>query len=129
MMTVNIQGKDKPRTTINLGRIMSGFSVEVLYDLLTDVKKPKFFDFLITTDLDAPSEFSIDVVNNVEIKPIELEILAVETDEENEEKSVRANVRIKALAKKFKQGINTFEVSYVNDGERVSEEVVLQIEI
>ena len=128
-LTVNIQGKDKPRTTINLGGIMSGFSVEVLYDLLTDVKKPKFFDFLITTDLDAPSEFSIDVVNNVEIKPIELEILSVETDEENEEKSVRANVRIKALAKKFKKGINTFEVSYVNDGERVSEEVVLQIEI
>jgi len=128
-MTVSIQGKNKPRAVIDLGSIMSGFSVEVLYDLLTNVKKPKYFDFLITTDLDAPSEFSIDVVNNAEITPIELEVLSVETDEENEEKAVRAKVRIKTLAKKFKKGINTFELSYYNDGERVSEEVTLQIEM
>jgi len=129
MMTVSIQGKDKPRATINLGSMMSGFSVEVLYDLLTEVEKPKYFDFLITTDLDAPSAFSIDVINNAEISPIELEVLSVETDEENEEQSVRAKVKIKTLAKKFKKGINTFELSYDHDGERVSEEVVLQIEI
>ncbi len=128
-MTVSIKGKDKPRATINLGSMMSGFSVEVLYDLLMEVEKPTYFDFLITTDLDAPSEFSIDVVNNAEIQPIALEVLSVETDEENEEKSVRAKVKIKTLAKKFKKGINTFEVSYDNDGERESEEVVLQIEM
>ena len=128
-LTVSIKGGDKPQATINLGSIMSGFSVELLYDLLTETKKPKFFDFLITTDLDAPSEFSIDVINDAEIKPIGLEVLSVETDEENEEKSIRAKVKIKTLAKKFKKGINTFEVSYDNNGERVSEEVTLKIEI
>ena len=128
-MTVSIQGKDKPRATINLRSIMSGFSVEVLYDLLMEVKKPKYFDFLITTDLDAPSEFSIDVINNAEIKPIELEVLSVETDEENEERSIRANVEIKKLAKQFKKGINTFEISYDDGGDRVAEEVILDIEM
>ncbi len=128
-VAVNIKGKDKPRATINLGSLMSGFSVEVLYELLTEVEKPKYFDFLITTDLPAPSEFSIDVVNNTEIKPIELDVLSVDTNEEDEEASVRANVKIKTLAKKFKKGINTFEVSYLSDGERVSEEVTLQIEM
>ncbi len=128
-MTVSIQGKDKPRVTINLGSMMSGFSVEILYDLLTEVEKPKYFDFLITTDLDAPSEFSIDVINNAEIKPIELEVLSVETDEENEERSIRANVEIKKLAKQFKKGINTFEISYDDGGDRVAEEVILDIEM
>ncbi len=128
-VAVNIKGKDKPQATINLGSLMSGFSVEVLYELLAEVKKPKYFDFLITTDLPAPSEFLIDVVNNVEIEPIQLEVLSVEDDEEDEVSSVRTNVKIKTLAKKFKKGINTFEVSYMLDGERVSEEVTLQIEM
>lgn len=128
-VVVKIKGEDMPRATINLGSIMSGFTIEVLYDLLTEVKKPKYFDFLITTDVPAPSEFRIDIVNNVNIDPIELNVLSIETDEENEESSVRANVKIKTLAKKFKKGINTFEVSYVLDGERISEEVTLQIEM
>ncbi len=126
---VNIPGSEKPRRKINLGSVMSGFSVEVLYDMLMEVEKPKYFDFLITTDLDAPSEFSIDVINNAEIKPIELEVLSVEIDEEEEEKTVRANVKIKTLAKKFKKGINTFEVSYDDGGERVAEEIILDIEM
>jgi len=128
-VAVNIKGKDKPRATINLGSLMSGFTVEILYELLTEVEKPKYFDFLISADLPAPSEFSIDVVNNAEIKPIALEVLSVETDEEDEESLIRAKVKIKTLAKKFKKGINTFEVSYVMDGERTSEELTLQIEM
>lgn len=128
-ITVSVQGRDKPKATINLSSIMSGFTVEVLYKMLMEVEKPKYFDFLITTDLSAPPEFSIDVVNNVEIKPIKLDVLSVETDEENEEQLIRANVKIKTLAKKFKKGINTFEVSYDDQGERVSEEVTLQIEM
>jgi hypothetical protein len=128
-MTVNIPGSEKTRATINLNSLMSGFSVEVLYDLLTNEKKPTYFDFLITTDLDAPSEFSIDVINGVEIKPMKLKILSVEVNEEDEEKLIRANVKIKTLAKKLKKGINTFDVAYNEGNERVSEEVILQIEI
>jgi len=128
-MTVYVQDKDKPKATINLGSIMSGFSVEILYDMLTEVKKPKYFDFLIIVDLDAPSEFTIDVINNAEVKPLKLKVLSVETDEENEEKSIRANVEIKKLAKQFKKGINTFEISYDDGGDRVAEEVILDIEM
>jgi len=128
-MEVNIPGSEKPRRKINLGSVMSGFSVEVLYDMLMEVEKPKYFDFLITTDLDAPSEFFIDVINNAKVKPLELKVLSVETDEDNAEKSVRANVTIKKLAKQFKKGINTFEVAYDDDGERVAEEIILDIEL
>lgn len=126
---ITIADSKKPRRKINLGSIMSGFSVEVLYDMLMEVEKPKYFDFLITTDLDAPSEFTIDVINNANVKPLKLKVLSVETDEDNEEKSVRANVEIKKLAKQFKKGINTFEVSYVDGSERVAEEIILDIEM
>ena len=121
--------KNKPRATIYLGSMMSGFSVEVLYEMLMEVKKPKYFDFLIITNLDAPSEFTIDVINNAEVKPLKLKVLSVETDEENEERSIRANVEIKKLAKLFKKGINTFEISYDDEGDRVAEEVILDIEM
>ena len=55
--------------------------------------------------------------------------MSVEVNDEDEEKLIRVNVAIKKLVKLFKKGINTFEVSYTDDEERVAEEVVLQIEI
>jgi hypothetical protein len=128
-IAVDIPDSEKSKPTINLTSVMSGFSVVVLYDELMNVEKPEYFDFLITTDADAPSEFVIDVVNKEKVEPINLKILSVDTDDENEESAVRANVKIKALAKLFKKGINTFEVAYTQGGERVAEEVILQIEI
>ena len=127
--TVAVADSKKPTRSINLSSMMSGFTVEVLYDMLADEKKPKFFDFLITTDLDAPTSFVIDVVNNEKVSPISLGVLSTEEDLEDEERAVRANVKIKTLAGQFRKGINTFEIAYVDDGERVAEEVILQIEM
>jgi len=128
-VTVATNDSKKPTQTINLGSFMSGFSVEVLYEELAKQKKPKNFDFLITVPFDVPDSFVIDTVNGVGVEPIALKVLSVEVNEEDEEKAVRANVAIKPLAKIFKKGINTFEVSYGDGDDRVAEEVVLQIEI
>ena len=127
--TIAVADSKKPTRSINLSSMMSGFEVEVLYDLLANEKKPKYFDFLITTGLDAPKSFVIDVVNSGEVSPISLGVLSVEEDLAVDERAVRANVSIKTLAKQFRKGINTFEIAYVDDGERVAEEVVLQIEM
>ncbi len=128
-VTVATGDTKQPARVINLSSFMSGFDVEVLYEELAKTKKPKKFDFLITAPSDAPDIFVIDTINGKSIEPIELKVLSVEVDEEEEEKAVRVNVSIKKLAKLFKKGINTFEVSYIDDGERVAEEVILQIEI
>lgn len=128
-VTVATADTNKPTRVINLSSYMSGFDVEVLYEELAKTNKPKKFDFLITAPSDAPDIFVIDRINGKSIEPIELKVLSVVIDEEEEEKAVRVNVSIKKLAKLFKKGINTFEVSYTDDGERVAEEVILQIEI
>ena len=128
-VTVATDESKKPTRSINLSAFMSGFSVEVLYDELTKTKKPKNFDFLITAPSDAPDLFVIDMVNGQEISPIELKIQSVVVNEEDEEKEVRVIVAIKKRAKIFKKGIKTFEIAYTADGERVSEEIIFQIEI
>ena len=119
----------KPMQTIYLGSFLSGFDVEVLYKELAKEKKPKYFDFLITAPIDAPDQFVIDIINGENTEPIDLNVLSVDVNDEDEEKLIRVNVKIKLLVKRFKKGINTFEISYIDNGERVSEEVILQIEI
>lgn len=127
--TVVMGGSKQPVRSINLGSLVSGFEVEVLYDKLLEEKKPKYFDFLITTDSNAPAEFTIDVINGSKIEPIPLAVLSSEFIAGEDEKASRANVKIKTLAKKFKKGINTFEISYFDGEERVAEEVIFQIEM
>lgn len=128
-VTVATAKSTKPMQTIYLGSFLSGFDVEILYQELAKEKKPKYFDFLITAPLDAPDQFVIDIINGENTEPIDLNVLSVNVNDEDEEKLVRVNVKIKLLVKRFKKGINTFEVSYTDNGERVSEEVILQIEI
>ena len=64
--------------------------------------------------------------NGSPTEPIELEI--VSTSEESN--TVRAQTKIKTLAKRFKKGINTMEVAYIDeaDNERRAAEVVLEIQ-
>ena len=46
-----------------------------------------------------------------------------------EEKAVLSSIAIKQLVKALRKGINIFEISYGLGGDRVAEEVILQIEI
>ena len=115
------------RRKINLSDMVTGFSVEVLYDELEKVEKPKFFDFLASVPKSAPEKFVIDSINGVEIKAMKMKTVSV--DQRDDEKDVRTRIKIKPLAKQFKKGINRFDVSYLDEeGVRQASEIILDIE-
>jgi hypothetical protein len=111
---------------IDLSHAMSDFDVEILYDNLEAVEKPKNFDFLISAPADAPEDFVIDRINGTEIEPIKMKTTSVERDDDT--LTVQSTVKIKTLAKQFSKGINTIEVAYEKDEERFSQELIIEIQ-
>ncbi len=103
--------------------------VDVLYDRLETDRRPKYFEFLLTTDVRAPEDFVIDRINGVDVDPIPLDVGSSDLHAEQRLKSVYARVEIGVLMPGFKQGFNTFEVAYDDRGRRVADEVLLEIEL
>ena len=101
--------------------------VELLYEKLEEQEKPKYFEFLITVPDDAPRKFVIDRINGNSIDPIKLKSKSEFI--EDEEAFVNATVKIKTLIKKFQKGINTINISYGVEGDRVSAEIIVNLEI
>ncbi len=127
-VTIDVPGYSKPNRRIDLTSIANqGFAVEVLYDEMEAVEKPEVFPFAIQAPVGNSGEFVIDRLNGASIDPIKLIANRTGTDEEME--FWHGEVSIKKLAKKLKKGINTFEISTIINGERVSQEVVLDIQI
>ncbi len=125
---VDVPGYTKPGRSINLTSFADqGFSAEVLYDEMEAVEKPKVFPFAIQAPVGNSGEFIIDKLNGEAIKAIKLDATLTETEDGLE--YWHAEVGIKKLAKKLKKGINTFEISTIIDGQRVSQEIVLDIQI
>jgi|GEM_PF-804415 len=117
-----------PSQSINLSGVMGPMlEVEVLYDELTAAEDPEYFAFAIKAPVGSGGKFVIDTVNHVQID--ELELKTESTGKENEQEQWRGEVKIKKLGKQFKKGINTFEIVTIINGERVSQEVVLDIQI
>ena len=118
-------GKSGPRVDLSstLGR---GFSVEVLYDELEGVEKPEVFTFAIKVPAQNSGMFAIDRVNGQRIEAIPVAVVSQGTAEDME--SFRGEVSIKVLGKHFKKGINTFDMATTLSGERVTEEVVLDVQ-
>lgn len=113
---------------INMSSLMrNGLSAEILYDDLEGADEPKVFPLLIKAPAGNSGEFVIDFVNSAPIDSIKLEAVRDTTDGDME--TWYAGAEIKILGKQFKKGINTFEISTFIDGERVSTEVVLDIQI
>lgn len=126
--TLEIANYKKPTRSINLsGVVEEGFSAEVLYDELEAVEKPEVFAFAIQAPVGNSGEFVIDTLNGESIKDMDLE--ARQTGSEGELEFWRGEIKIKSLAKKLKKGINTFEISTMINGQRVSKEIVLDIQI
>jgi len=121
--------KDAPENTvIDLSSFTSDDIVaELLYEKLAEQKKPKYFEFLVTVPEEAPRSFVIDRINGEEIDPIKLKSKSEIV--EDEEAIINATVKIKTLVKKFQKGINTIEISYGEKEDRVSTEIVVNLEI
>lgn len=125
-IAIGTQEERRP-PVIDLTGTLSSFEVAVLYDELAKQEKPKNFDFLITAPSDAPESFVIDRINGAPTKPVELEVVSVSKSDQTS--SVRASAKIKVLAKRFKKGINTMEVAYLDSaGERRAAEVILDLQ-
>jgi hypothetical protein len=117
--------RSAPRT-IDLSGVVDDFSAEVLYDRLEADEKPKVFYFEITAAPTAPNAYVIDRINGSTVDAIELDTLS--TDRSDSRSTSLATAEIKPLAKQFKRGINTFEIAYGEGSQRVSTEVVLDIQ-
>lgn len=121
--------EDSPESNvINLSAFsMEDISAELLYEKLANQEKPKDFEFLITIPETASRELVIDQVNGESVKPMRLKLLSEVVEEE--EAIINASVKIKTLLKTFQKGINTIEIAYLEGDERISTEVVVNIQI
>ena len=107
--------------------IDADLSAELLYAKLEEQEKPKYFEFQITTTQGASTEFVIDRINSEAIKPLELKNISESV--EGEELLVNAQIKIKALLKKFEKGINTIEIANIQGEERIATRLIIDIEI
>jgi hypothetical protein len=124
---IDVSGQKKAGQIINLsGAVGPRLQVDVLYDELTAVEKPEMFAFSITAPTAANGNFAIDTINNAKIDPLKLETTSEIV--EGDKSTWRGEVKIKDLGKDFKKGINTFEIASTINGERVGEEVILDIQ-
>ena len=127
-VTVELPDLAKPVRSIDLTSVMEeGFDAEVLYNELEGVEKPKVFSFSIQAPTGNSGEFLIEIVNGEKIDALKLEATQTGGDEGLE--YWRGEVSIKKFVKKLKKGLNTFEISTVIDGQRVSKEILLDIQI
>jgi hypothetical protein len=113
---IRITGADAP----------AGLSAELLYDKLQSQEKPRVFEFLIRAPASAPNEFVIDRINGERVDPVALTTLSSSRD--GDELTVNASASINDVAKQFKRGINTIEIAYGQDGDRVGSEVIINIQ-
>lgn len=113
---------------INLGGVGVDYSAEaVLDDFMVPGAKPEVFKIKVIKDGAAPSKLVIDNVNGKSIQPIPLEI--IDSVSREGVTTSMATVSIKTLSKQFQKGINRFEVSFVEGGEKKSSEVILNIQM
>jgi hypothetical protein len=112
---------------INLAGVLSDYSAEFMLDEFLNSKKPEAFKIKITKTGTFPSEFTIDNVNDKPIEPIPLKLTEQSTADDTT--TAFGEVKVKVLAKHFQKGINRFQVAYKDGQERVSTEVLVEIQM
>lgn len=100
--------------------------VQVLYDELAASEKPENFVLEMRAPVGSTGEFVIDSVNGVKIDALAVE--SKSTGVVADVETWRGEIEIKKLGKEFKKGINTFGLATEVNGERLSDEVVLDIQ-
>jgi hypothetical protein len=113
---------------INLSGVGVDYTAEaVLDDFMVPGAKPEVFKIKVIKEGAAPSKLVIDNVNGKSIQPIPLEI--IDSVSRDGVTTSMTTVSIKTLSKQFPKGINRFEVSFVEGGEKKSSEVILNIQM
>lgn len=126
--TILVEATAPAARLVNLSKLTGGFSADVDYEHLASQESPKIFRLNISSDEALPETFTVDTVNGSRIdSPIPVTI--VTRDSTADGSTVVGEIAVKPLAKKFQQGINRFEIAYMDGSERVATEVVLNIQI
>lgn len=120
-------GSNAPQA-INLSGMASVFSAEVQLDeFLVPNAKPENFKIEVVNPNALPSKLVIDNVNGKSITAIPMTIAESKTINGNT--VAIATVNIKTLSQHFQKGINRFELSYMENGQRKSAETILNIQM
>lgn len=120
-------GNNQPQA-ISLSGLASVFSAEVVLDeFMVANAKPELFKIQILKPGALPTKFVIDNVNGKPVEPMTLVVTESKTINGNTQ--ALATISIKTLSKTFQKGINRFEISYMENGQRFSTEVILNIQM
>jgi hypothetical protein len=113
---------------ISLSGLPTVFSAEmILEEFLAPNAKPEFFKIQILKPGALPPKLVIDNVNGKPVEPMPLVVTESKTINGNAQ--AIATISIKTLSKTFQKGINRFEISYMENGQRFSTEVILNIQM
>jgi len=115
--------------SVNLAGMMGAgsFSADFMLDDFMNQPKHDTFRIKVTKSGEAPTKLVVDNVNGKSVAPIPLTLGKPEVS--GEDQVVVAEVGAKTLAKYFARGINRFEVSYDEAGERKAAEVVMDVQM
>ena len=119
--------RDQERKRIDLTDFDSVMSAELLYDNLSESKKPKYFEFDITIPEGVDRKFIIDKINDQSVKPMNLDIQSERV--EDDELVVNVRIKIKLLVKNFAKGFNTIGITNIGESDNPSTSLVVDIEI
>jgi hypothetical protein len=109
------------------GMGVNALSAEFMLDDFAKQPKHDTFRIKVSKDGQLPARLVIDSVNGKQVDPIALTLKDVTAN--NGEASGVAEVGAKPVAKYFVRGINRFEVSYAEGGERHAAEVIMNVQM
>lgn len=112
---------------LDLSSISGGLSGEVLLDEFLQQEKPVILKIRVRDEAPFPTTLFIDSVNGKSIDQLPLKTGEV-TSIDGMEEAV-CETQVKPLAKHFQKGINRFEIAETKGGERVSTEVILDVQM
>ena len=125
---VVVQGDASALPAINLAGLLQPLAADVLLDdFLKPNAKPEDFKIHITKQGALPTQFVIDSVNGKSVDAMPLTVVESKVVDGNVD--AVATIKIKTLAKHFQKGINRFEVSFSEKGERTATETILNIQM
>jgi hypothetical protein len=120
------QQATQPRM-VNLSSLVGGMSAEFMVDDFLDQPKHEYFRIQLSKDGSVPKKVFIDSVNGKPIPPVAVTLKNMKEDGGNS--NGIAEVEAKALIKHFSKGINRFNITYQEDGESHSTEVIMNVQM
>jgi hypothetical protein len=118
--------KDAPKV-VNLTGLVDALSAEFMMDDFLGQPKHDVFRIKVAKSGQLPPAIFIDSVNSKAVEAIPLKLKDVAT--KDGEASGVAEVNAKVLAKFFARGINRFDVTYTEGGQRHATEVVMDVQM